>query len=365
MDSQRGRHFYLKEKKKIMKTNLLNLTLAQLQKEVKQLGYPTYRAKQLCDWFYHKNVFSLEKMQNIPQNLKDDLQKNFVIELPKIEEVNHSSKDNSYKFLLKTHDNKLIESILMVTKNNRATVCVSCMIGCPLTCKFCATGTEIDFVRKLESSEIIGQIIVIKNYAKLNGIADKITNIVFMGMGEPFLNLASIEKTVEILTTDYGFAMSKSRITISTAGPKNNIADFINKYKVKLAVSLHFPNNELRSKYMPINDRFNLDQLLEELKKIKLLKREYITIEYMMLQDINDSINHAKQLVKILSNIKAKVNLIPYNPTKNLLAKPSSEKAMNEFIQYLISKSIPVTVRRSLGSELQGACGQFALKRKI
>ncbi len=364
MDSQCGRHLYLKENKKNMKTNLLNLTLSQLQKEVKQLGYPTYRAKQLSDWFYHKNVFSLEKMQNIPQKLKDDLQTNFVIELPKIEEVNHSSKDNSYKFLLKTHDNKLIESILMLT-NNRATVCVSCMIGCPLTCKFCATGTEIGFVRKLEPSEIIGQIIVIKNYAKLNGIADKITNIVFMGMGEPFLNLDSIEKTVEILTGDYGFAMSKSRITISTAGPKNNIADFINKYKIKLAVSLHFANNELRSKYMPINKKFNLDQLLEELKKVELLKREYITIEYMLMQDINDSISHAKQLVKILSNIKAKVNLIPYNPTKNLPVKPSSEKTMNEFIQYLISKSIPVTVRRSQGSELQGACGQFALKRKV
>ena len=346
-----------------MKNNLLNLTLPLLEKEIKQLGYPKYRAKQLCNWFYNKNVFSLEKMQNIPQNLKDDLQKNFVIELPQIEEVNHNSKDNSYKFLLKTHDNKLIESILMLT-NNRTTVCVSCMVGCPLACKFCATGTEIGFIRKLEPSEIIGQIIVIKNYAKLNGITDKITNIVFMGMGEPFLNLDSIEKTIEILISDYGFAMSKSRITISTAGPKNNIANFINKYKVKLAVSLHFPNNELRSKYMPINNKFNLDQLLEELKKIELLKREYITIEYMMLQDVNDSIDHAKQLVKILSNLKAKVNLIPYNPTKNLSAKPSTEKTMNEFIQYLISKSIPVTVRRSLGSEQQGACGQFALKRK-
>ncbi|MFH1644325.1 MAG: 23S rRNA (adenine(2503)-C(2))-methyltransferase RlmN [bacterium] len=345
------------------KENILNLSLNELKEKLSTTGHESYRAKQLFEWFYKKNILDLNQIPNISKKLRDDLLNNFEIHIPEISHVSKSIKDNSYKFLLKTTDDKLIESILML-KDNRATICLSCMIGCPLACRFCATGMEVGFIRKLTLSEIIGQIIALKKYALANKISNKITNIVFMGMGEPFLNLPVIEKSVEILTSEYGFSMSKSRITISTAGPTNNIADFINKYKIKLAVSLHFPNNELRSKYMPVNKRFNIEQLIEELKKIKLSKREYITIEYMMLQEINDSIEDAKQLVKILSNLKVKINLIPYNPTKTLPAKPSDEKTINEFIKYLISKSLPVTVRRSLGSEIEGACGQFALKRK-
>ncbi|MCK4518051.1 23S rRNA (adenine(2503)-C(2))-methyltransferase RlmN [Candidatus Babeliales bacterium] len=344
------------------KENLLDLNLEELKQKIKELGHEPYRAKQLFEWIYKKNIFDINKYSNIPQKLKDDLTKNFTIQIPEISHVSHSEKDNSYKFLLKTDDDKLVESILML-KNDRATICISCMIGCPLACKFCATGMEVGFVRKLKTSEIIGQILAIKSYAKLHSITDKITNIVFMGMGEPFLNLPAVDRTVGILISEDGFGMSKSRITISTAGPTNNIADFINKHKVKLAVSLHFPTDELRSKYMPVNKNFDLSQLVEELKKIKLSKREQITIEYMMLQNINDSIEHAKQLVRLVSSLKVKINLIPYNPTKALPVKPSDEKTINEFIKYLVSKSVPVTVRRSLGAEIEGACGQFALKK--
>lgn len=345
------------------KPNLLDLTLTQLQEKITKAGFPAFRAKQLCNWFYKKHIFDLEEMLNLSKDFKTYLSKHFEISLPTIEDIAHSKSDNSYKFLLKTHDNKLIESILML-KEKHATICVSCMIGCPLACKFCATGTEIGFIRKLTTSEIVGQILAIKKYAKEHGLCERITNIVYMGMGEPFLNLEAVVPSIEILTKEYGLAMSPKRITISTACPKANIANFINKYKVKLAVSLHFPTDAQRVKQMPINKAFNLSQLITELKKINLNKQELITIEYMMQHNINDSIEHAKQLVHLLRQLNVKINLIPYNPTSKFPAQPSTEEQINEFAKYLRSKNLMVTVRRSAGQDVQGACGQFALKKK-
>lgn len=344
-----------------MKTNLIGFTLNQLQIFIQDLGQKPFRAQQIMHWLYKKNVLSLDQMSNLPDAFRAQLAQITTIDLPKIIDIAHSERDKSYKFLLQAHDGKYIESILMFC-NDRATLCVSCMIGCPLRCRFCATGSELGFIRKLTSAEIIGQVLAVKQYAQETSITDTISNIVFMGMGEPFLNKEAVGSSIDILLSDYGFGYSRTRITISTAGVDANIAQFINKYRVYLAVSLHFTNNELRSKYMPINDSFPIEKLVDELKKIKLTKRDYILIEYIMIDGVNDSLEHAKQLVRILSFVKTKVNLIPYNPTKSFEAKPSTEERLNAFAKYLQSKSIMATVRRSAGTDIDGGCGQFALR---
>jgi 23S rRNA (adenine2503-C2)-methyltransferase len=302
-------------------------------------------------------------MTNIPESLRQTLDENYSFLLLNIINISHSIRDNSYKFLLETEDKKIIESICIIQKN-RATLCLSCMIGCPLKCVFCATGSLVKFVRKLTSAEIIGQYCTILNYIKQNNIFNKITNIVFMGMGEPFLNIPEIEKSLDVFLDTSCLSFSRSRITISTAGVKAPIAEIINKYRVKLAVSIHFPTDELRAKYMPVAKSLSLKDLIIELKKIKLSYRDSIMIEYIMINNINDQIAHANQLVKLVSDLKVKINLIPYNPTENFPEKPSTEENINTFAQYLKNKSLMVTVRRSAGTDISGGCGQFVLKRK-
>jgi len=345
-----------------MNINLLNFNLSELGSLFIDLGEQKFRAKQFFNWFYKKGITDLKQISNIPQSFKENLSQNFETKIPQIYQVAESKVDNSYKFLLKTEDKKLIEAILMLN-DKRATLCVSCMIGCPLKCKFCATGSELKFIRKLETFEIIGQIIAIQNYAQKSNIAPKITNIVFMGMGEPLLNLENIKKSLDILLSKEGFGLSRNKITISTAGITDGLVELINEYNVKLAISLHFPTDEQRNEFMPINKKFPLKKLVEEAKKINLGKRNYITIEYLMIDKINDTLEHAQKLINLVSSLKVKINLIPYNPTKNLTASPSDENRMNAFAKYVLSKSIMVTVRRSKGKDLKGGCGQFVLHK--
>jgi 23S rRNA (adenine2503-C2)-methyltransferase len=301
-------------------------------------------------------------MSNLPKNVILTLTANFSTMLPHIVNVIHSKSDNSYKFLLETKDQKLIESILMLSKN-RTTLCISCMIGCPLKCKFCATGSALTYCRKLDISEIIGQFLAIQIYAQKNNISSKITHIVFMGMGEPLLNKHNVKKSLDIFLHKHGFALSRNRITISTAGICDGLSELINTYRVKLAVSLHFPNDELRSTYMPINKKYPLKRLTYELKKIKLSKRENITIEYIMLDSINDTLIQAKELIKLLHGIKVKINLIPYNPTDHFKAYPATQAHINNFAKYIRSKFIMVTIRQSKGKKIRGGCGQFVLSK--
>ena len=344
------------------KINLFDHTFSQLESILQRFGQQKFRAQQLCHWLYKKLIFHTSLMLNIPDKLKSVIEEHCSMKLPKVHHVAHSKTDNSYKFLLKTHDNKLIESILMV-EENRVTLCVSCMVGCPLACKFCATGTEIGFVRKLEPSEIIGQFLVPLRYAREHKIADKITNIVFMGMGEPFLNQTNVTAAIDIFTHPKCIALSPSKISVSTAGVGPGIANFVNKTQIRLAVSIHFPTDEQRTEYMPVNKHFSLSELITELQKIDLKKRDYILIEYLMLGGINDSLDHAKKLHKLLANLKVKINLIPYNPTKTLSAQTSSEETINAFATYLRDKGTFTSIRRSRGIEVSGGCGQFALKK--
>ncbi len=345
-----------------MKKNILDLTFNELKELMLEFGFEKFRMTQLCDWIFKKHVFDFSKMTSFSKNMQVMLSDKFSLFVPQIEEVVKSEKDGSYKFLFKSFDGRLIESILMIAPS-RTTLCVSCMVGCPLKCKFCATGSEIGFVRKLDAGEIVGQFLAVEKYALEHKLIDRISNVVFMGMGEPFLNLDAVKRAVANFLDENFFGLSRSKITVSTAGVGRGIAAFINKYEVNLAVSLHFPNDKLRSEYMPVNKAFPLSKLVDELQKIELGKRDCITIEYIMLAGINDTIEHAKQLVKLLSKVKVKFNLIPYNPTTLIDAKPSSAKVINDFALFLKSKSFTVTVRRSHGVDIEGGCGQFALKK--
>ncbi|MFH1831439.1 MAG: 23S rRNA (adenine(2503)-C(2))-methyltransferase RlmN [bacterium] len=345
------------------KINLFDLTYPELEQALIDVNQPKFRAQQLCNWFYKNLVSDTKLMLNVPQDLRAILDREFLLDLPVIHDVAQSKTDESYKFLLKTRDNNLIESILMVD-GERATICLSCMIGCPMACKFCATGSEVGFVRKLTTSEIVGQVLVILRYAQEHEYVQRITNIVFMGMGEPFLNKESVEKAINIFTHPKCMALSPAKISVSTAGVGPGIADFINKTQVLLAVSVHFPTNELRIKYMPANTKFPLENLIAELKKITLKKRDYIFIEYLLLAGVNDSLVQAKQLHKLIAGLKVKVNLIPYNPTATLPGQAPSEKVINEFAMYLRDKDIFTSVRRSKGLDIEGGCGQFVLKQQ-
>ncbi len=345
-----------------MKPHILDISPAELEKELQKRNIERYRAKQILHWICKQYVCAFSEMNNISKDMRELLEDTYSLFIPKIKHVTSSEEDTSKKFLLEAEDGKLIETILMFDEK-RATLCVSCMIGCPLKCAFCATGSEIGFVRNLKASEILGQFLVALQYMKKEKLGERITNIVYMGMGEPFLNLKEVERSIEFFTSPDCFAMSKSRIAVSTAGAKANIADFINTWGVKLAVSLHFPTNEQRSKYMPINKQFPLEMLIQELRKIRLNHRDYITIEYLMLKEINDRKEDAGKLVKLLSSLKVKCNLIPYNPTENFHEQPSDETRINAFASLLRSKGIMVTVRRSFGVDIEGGCGQFALKK--
>jgi len=330
------------------------MSLNELKEAFKSINEPAYRAEQAYSWFYQKYVTDLDQMSNFSQKLRDKISQNFEIQLPEVFKVAESQSDGSQKFLLKTHDDKLIEAILMPTEK-RTTLCVSCMIGCPLKCKFCATGSQIGFVRKLDQSEILGQVIQASR-------KERITNIVFMGMGEPLLNLKNVDQAIQILLNKDSFGISRSKVTLSTAGVTENLSNFINKYRINLAISLHFTTDEQRSEFMPINKKYSINELITELKKIELAKRDYITIEYIMIKDVNDSLDDARRLIKLLNGLKIKINLIPYNPTTSFVAQSSTEEQIDIFAKYLRSKSVMVTVRRSLGKETEGACGQFALK---
>lgn len=346
-----------------MKQNLLNLSFKELQNSLEKLGEKKFRANQVFDWLYKKNVLDLNKFTNFSQELKNKIIENFEIKFPEISNVAKSGKDNSYKFLLKAHDNNFIESILMLS-GDRVTLCVSCMIGCPLKCKFCATGSQVKYVRNLESSEILGQILVIKDYIIKNKISPKISNIVFMGMGEPLLNISNISKTIEILLDPNAFGISRSKITLSTAGVAPGLSELINKFRIKLALSLHFATDEQRSQFMPINQKYNLKDIMTEVKKINLGARDFITIEYIMLKNINDRIQDAQNLVNLLRNLKVKINLIPYNKIEYLKnIEPSDEDSINKFAKFIILKNIMVTVRRSFGQDISGACGQFLFQK--
>lgn len=352
----------------MMKTNPLNLlpekklyaldfSLKDWEKWCLERNLPKFTAAQIFQWIFQKEVLDPSAFSNLSQAIRAQLSEALDWSLPKID-AHLISKDTSEKFLLKTHDGLVFEMVLMPYEN-RSTLCISSQVGCKMGCTFCQTG-KMGFKRNLSSGEILSQIILANKTLK----EEKISNIVFMGMGEPLDNYNEVVKACSIMIDDKGFGLSTARVTISTAGLVPEIRKLAKDLPVRLAISLHTADDVKRSAMMPINRTYNLEALKEALLEYPAPKRYGITFEYVMIEGANDSIQDAKKLVKFLHGLKAKVNLIPINHFPGVEMKASDAERIREFQTYLTDRSIAAPVRYSRGQDISGGCGQLAAKRE-
>lgn len=320
-----------------------------------------FRANQVYEWLWQKGAHDFEEMTNLSKDLRQKLSEHFVINAITEDKVQYSN-DGTIKFRFKLHDGHLIEAVLIpVVKDNRFTVCVSSQVGCSLTCKFCATG-KMKRVRNLDAAEIYDQVIMVNKVAEQH-FSHPLTNIVYMGMGEPLLAYKSLLKSVEHISSPDGLHMSPRRITVSTAG----IAKMIRKLaddevRFNLALSLHAADDEKRDEIMPINDTNNLATLMDAIEYFYKKTRNRISYEYIALSGVNDSIEDARNLVNLCKRFPVRVNIIEYNPIGDGLYEKSGADDLDRFAQYLTDHEVTVTVRRSRGKDIDAACGQLANK---
>jgi 23S rRNA (adenine2503-C2)-methyltransferase len=345
------------------KINLLDFTRNDLASFFVSMGEKPFRAQQLIKWIHQLFVTDFSNMTNLSIKLRQYLIENTEIKLPEII-AQQNSEDGTKKWLLKLIDNNYIEMVFIPEKD-RGTLCISSQVGCALGCTFCATGKQ-GFKRNLTLAEIIGQLwLAIHELSPDHTNKNHtITNVVFMGMGEPLLNFDNVVKATELMFDDLAYGLSKYRVTISTSGIVPEIIKLNKVSKASLAISLHAPNDELRNKLVPINKKYPLKELLAACKDYyKDEPKRVITIEYIMLAGINDSLKEAEELVKLLRNIPCKINLIPFNftPNKNLptIYRPSSQENIDSFRNILLAAGINTITRKSRGQDIAAACGQL------
>ena len=337
------------------KKSFLDLTSSELNEILLDVGEKRFRIKQINNWIYNQNVRSWDEMINLPLSLIKYLKSEILLHPLKLVSINGSENDKTRKFLFQTTRGNHIESVLMREKN-RTTVCVSSQSGCILDCNFCATAS-MGFLQNLSSNEIIDQVILLSSYTK-----SKITNVVYMGMGEPFMNYRQVIESGELLNKNMG--LGARRITISTAGiaPKiRQIAD--DNYSFKLAISLNATNDEVRKKIMPITLKHSFKEIIDSAKYYYSKTKRLITFEYVLLNGINDSTNDAKELVKLLKGFPCKLNIIPYNEIGGDYIRPEI-KDINQFLFHLKPAKFIVTVRWSNGTDIDAGCGQLAIREK-
>ena len=342
-----------------MKTNIKNYNLDILKEEIKKIGEKPFRAEQIFKWIYQEKVDSFDKMTNLSLELRKKLDENFTLGIFKIEKKLESI-DGTKKYLFDVQDEKgnLIESVLM-KYHHGYTICVSSQIGCKMGCKFCAS-TGIPFERNLLSGEIVEQILAIE---RDTGIA--ISNIVFMGIGEPLDNFDNVMNAIEIINNQKGLNIGARHISISTSGivPKiYELADREEKIQCTLSISLHSSNNKKRSEMMPINNAYPIEELMKACRYFIKKTNKRISFEYALAKDNNDNLEDAKELVKLLDGMLAHVNLIPINPIEKGKYTKSTNENIIKFRDYLNEHGIVATIRRELGSDIDAACGQ--LRRK-
>ena len=319
---------------------------------------PSFRAKQIYQWMYRHHIDSISQMNNIPVPLRDYIDKNYILNTLKIENIQESELEDTKKILFRTNDGQFIESVSMIDKNLH-TVCISSQIGCSVDCKFCATGM-MGFKRNLTCGEIIDQIIQVTKLRE-----KPITNIVYMGMGEPLLNYSNVIQSIDRLTSSKGLSISKRRITLSTSGISKMIKKLADdNIGVNLALSLHAATDEKRNQIMPIGESNSLKSLKEAIEYYYSKMKKQLTYEYILFNEFNDSIEDAKNLYSFTRHTPSKVNIIEYNPIEDSQFEKSSELKMNHFISYLENKGVVVKVRRSRGKDIDAACGQLANKNK-
>ena len=345
----------------ITKKNIRELKLEELINFLKNQNIPSYRAKQIHEWLWKKRAVNFNEMTSLSLSLRDLLEQNFSLNAVKIHKAERSN-DGTIKYSLKLHDSKLVEGVLIPSKK-RLTACVSSQVGCSLSCTFCATGT-LKLERNLNYAEIYDQIFILNEEALLN-FGKPLSNIVYMGMGEPLLNYENLLKSIELISSKNGLSMSPKRITVSTAG----IAKMIKKLaddevRFNLAISLHSSDDIKREELMPINKSINLEELKESIKYFFEKTGTRITYEYILFKDINDSLDDAHELVKFCRSTPCKVNLIEYNSVDNMPFQKASNNKTEKFINFLNEKNIIVNLRKSKGKDINAACGQLVNKLK-
>ncbi len=326
---------------------------------IEKHNLPKYRLNQFNEQFYKQAIHSFDELTTWPKDLREQLKKELEFNSLIPEKQVHSQKDNTTKVLFKRKTNgQYIETVLMRYKDGRNSICVSCMVGCPVGCSFCATG-KLGFHGNLSAREIVDQVMYFKR--QLVKENQTVTNIVFMGMGEPMLNLKEVLGAIDTFTSPEKLAMSSRRITVSTSGYAPQLKTLLKTgFKGKLAISLHAPNQELRETMMPVAKAFDLEQLFTVLKDYEKQNNKIITYEYILIDHINDQEKHAKQLAKLLKNRLAHVNLIPYNPIFGVDYKRSSKNNIHKFSKILTDAGISNTIRVTMGDDVNAACGQLA-----
>ena len=346
---------------------IIGLTKQELSAALAEMGEKPFRAKQVWQWLYVHGARSFEEMTNLSKDLRAKLSENFTLSRPKIV-TEQISSDKTHKWLLEFADGQRIETVF-IPEDDKGAVCVSTQVGCAVGCKFCHTGSQ-KITRNLTAGEIISQFMLVKDvYGEWPSSSQEnrmVSNIVVMGMGEPLHNVDNVIKALNIATDQDGLAVSKRRITLSTSGIVPNIPRIAKETGVKLAISLHAPNNEKRSQIMPINDRYSIEEILVACQKYqKIVTSRYITFEYLMLDHFNDTLQDAQELVSLMKKYKigAKFNLIPFNPWPGCDFQPSSNNRVHTFSRELEKAGFAAPVRTARGQDILAACGQLKSKK--
>ena len=341
------------------KFNLLGLDLAALQAFFADLGEKPFRAGQVMQWMHHYGAADFDAMTNLSKALRARLQESAEIRPPEVA-LDQQAADGTRKWLLRLADGNCIETVF-IPEAERGTLCVSSQVGCTLNCSFCATGHQ-GFNRNLDAHEIIGQVWAANRALGRDPKGERIiTNVVMMGMGEPLLNFDNVVAAMKIMLDDMGYGLSKRRVTLSTAGMVPMLERLREECPVSLAVSLHAPNDALRNELVPLNRKYPIAELLAACKLyVEGDARRRVTIEYVMLAGVNDSMTHAHELVKILEGVPAKVNLIPFNPFPQGRYQRSDQVTIDRFRDVLMRANLTTVTRKTRGDDIDAACGQLA-----
>jgi 23S rRNA (adenine2503-C2)-methyltransferase len=346
------------------KATLKGVTLPELENFVAGLGWEKYRARQIFKWLYNKQVDDFSKMSDIPKDYREKLSEVADINELKLSTFEKSNCDGTIKFLFELKDGEKIESVL-IPDDSRLTLCVSTQVGCPIDCKFCATGA-MGFKRNLTAGEIVDQVIQSQRFSER-----RITNIVFMGMGEPLLNLKNLLKAIDIITSDDGIRIGSRKITISTVGLPDKIKELADAgRKVKLAISLHTLNEDLRKKLIPIANRYPIQSIIEAVKYYYNKIGLRITYEYILFEGLNDTDEDVKKLVELAKIVPCKINILKFHPVDfirkdPILKKLKPSKRLEEFAQRLRENNLTVFIRSNAGEDIKAACGQLAILTEI
>jgi 23S rRNA (adenine2503-C2)-methyltransferase len=340
-----------------VKINLLDMNRAALEAFFAAHGEKPYRARQLMQWVHQRGVTDFAQMTDMSRSLREFLAANCCIGLPRILDAQHSA-DGTRKWLLGVDGSENAVECVLIPEKTRLTLCISSQVGCVLNCSFCSTAKQ-GFNRNLTTAEIIAQLYLVHHQLRSEG-SDGVTNVVMMGMGEPLLNFDAVIAATDMMTDDFGYGLSKRRVTISTAGVVPAMEKLEQVTDIALAVSLHAPNDRLRNQLVPLNRKYPIGELMRACRSyVDGYRGRRITFEYVMLHGVNDSLEHARQLVKLIGGIPCKLNLIPFNPYPHALYECSEQATIDRFRDYTSAKGIVTVTRRARGDDIDAACGQL------